>query len=491
MDLYSQGLAKQLRAARASRRPRAERPVDPAPYTSPPQLAAITDPARERAFEAGRRAGKTRSFCWCLLLACMAAPNQSAVYLSTSINRAVDTIWEELTEVLKEAGVSYTQNASKRIFTLANGSRIWVSGIENKKQANKIRGRIRRTALVCIDEAQDWPTELLRYTYQVVIWPTLADVGGRTILGGTGTAPRGFWFEHTRKPEVSVHRWTMFENTRGVSDAAAVLTKAIADKGIEVIDLTHIIETGAVDLDSEIAQEYFCRFVAGQKQIFHLTRAKNTYDPAKLPGGTWYYVIGIDPGTVDKFAIVVWGWTDASPKLYLRAYEAVSGLGTGEAIAMVMRYVEKFPPVALVSDPATGGAAYVIDLQDRFGLPAEAAEKDGKVSAVLTMRDAIRRGEVLIPEAELPEDETQPQGEFARTLQTPEWDVTQVQKSLKGHMPDLVDAALYGYRKARPFDYVPPATPETEEERVRRRLYEVSAERQRAVDEILGVFNAA
>jgi hypothetical protein len=307
---------------------------------------------------------------------------------------------------------------------------------------------------VCIDEAQDWPSELLRYLYQVVIWPTLADVGGRTVLGGTGTAPRGFWYEFTRRKDVSVHHWTMFENTLGVSDGHAVLAKAIADKGIEVVDLTEVIATKAVGIDAEIAQEYFCAFVAGEKQIFSLQRARNAYEA--LPAGEWFYVVGVDWGTVDACAVVVWGWTPASPKLHLIAYESETGLSSEKQIALAMGYIEKYPPLAVVADPATGGSAFILDLQERFGVPAEAAEKDGKVSAVLLMRDAFRRGDAVLPASEFPAAEGAPAGKLVTALHTPEWDITQVQKSIKGHMPDLCDAALYAFRKARHFDYQPP-----------------------------------
>lgn len=440
----------QLAVASARAAPPPARPVDPAPFTFALQLAAILDPAREKAFPAGRRGGKTRAACWALLLAALAAPRQKCIYLSTSINRAVDTLWEELTEVLEDAAVPFTANANARTFLFSNGSKIWISGVENKKQANKIRGRVRRTALVFIDEAQDWPTELLRFTYEVVLLPTLADVGGKTIMGGTGSAPRGYWYEHQKKAEVSVHRWTMFDNTLGVDDARLTLALALQKKGVHA-DVDTVIGCRGVGIDSEIAQEYFCEFVASEKQIFHATREKNAY--AELPAGPWYHVLGGDLGSVDKAAGVVWGWTPTSPYLYLMAYDAQAGCSTDQEIAMLRHLAERFPSMVPAQiDPATGGANLILDLQQRYAISAEAADKDGKVAAVMLMRDAFRRGEIKLPASEWDAD-GKPVGEFLKALLVPEWDLDQPKKALKGHMPDLVDAALYGFRKTRAYDY--------------------------------------
>jgi hypothetical protein len=487
VDLYARGLASQFRRARAARAPRSDgaalaRLLDRATSGFAPQRASVEDTARERALECGRRAGKTGTECLAPIAEAVAYPRSSVAYLSTSIVRAMDTVWSDMLAFLDAAGIPYTARETTRTIDLQNGSRIWVSGVETKKQANKIRGRLKRTRLVVIDEAQDWPTDLLRYLYQVVVWPSLADVGGRTMMAGTGTAPRGFWYEHLQKQEVSKHRWTMFDNPH-IADARATLEKALRDKGITA-SVDEVIACDGVGIDAEIAQEYFCRFVAGEKQIFHVSRERNAY--AAQPIGQWYYVIGVDWGTVDKAAVVVWGWTPASPRLYLVAYEQRGNLSATEQIALAMKYVDAYQPLAVVADPATGGSAFILDLQERFGAPAEPAEKAGKVSAVLLLRDALRRGEVLLPDTELPEDESHPKGEFARALEAPEWDLEQVQKSLKGHMPDLVDAALYAFRKARQYDYQAPEAKKDEETRVLEAMREEQRRRHEALAEILG-----
>ncbi len=484
MDLYSRGLASQLRQARANHKPTPSRTLDLGRLAIPQQRGAVLDPSRERVLAAGRRGGKTVTECLAPIVEALAHERSSCAYLSTSIVRAMDTVWSDLIDFLEADKIPHSAKETTRTIRFRNGSRIWVSGVETKKQANKIRGRLKRTRLVVIDEAQDWPTDLLSYLYRVVVWPSLADVGGRTMVAGTGTAPRGFWYEHLKSAERAgaVHRWTMFDNPF-ISDARATLSKALTDKGITA-SVDEVIACQGVGIDAEIAQEYFCQFVAGERQIFHVSRERNAYTDTPL--GPWFYVIGVDWGTVDKCGVVVWGWTPASPKLYLVAYEQKAGLGTDDQMALAMKYVEAYPPLALVADPATGGSAYIIDLQNRFGVPAEPAEKDGKVSAVLQMRDALRRGEALVPEAEFPIEEGMPEGDFVAALHTPEWDLEQVQKSIKGHMPDLCDAALYAYRKARHFDYRAPLPVESEETRVLRMMREEQARRHALVDEIFG-----
>lgn len=487
MDLYSQGLARQLREAREKLKPRADRALDlDRLRVFPEQRRAILDPARERVLAAGRRSGKTAAECIAPIWDALAVPRSSAVYLSTSIQRAMDTVWSDLLDFLKDGKIPHhAKETTRTIRLLDNGSRIWVSGAETKKQANNIRGRLKRTKLVVIDETQDWKPDLLRYLYQVVVWPTLADVGGRTMLAGTGTAPRGFWYEHLKQVEKAgnVHRWTMFDNPH-VLDARATLAKALADKGLDAT-VDEVIACSGVGIDAEIAQEYFCKFIAGERQIFHVSREKNVYE--ERPKGEMVYVHAIDLGTIDKFAHVVWGWTATSPKLHLIAYKAEAGLSMSQYIDTSMELLTKYPPLSVVVDPAAGGAAFVLDLQNRFGLPAEAAEKDGKVGATMMLRDALRRGEVVIPLEEFPDnDNGRGAGEFLRALETPEWDVNQPQKAIKGHMPDLCDAAIYGFRKARHFDYFEAPPVEDEEARVLRLWREEQGKRNAIVAEILG-----
>ena len=430
------------------------------------QRQMVGDPSRFRLWQCGRRFGKTQGAGYLLYDVALGMSQVRTYYVSTSIKRAAETLWDDLRHLNRDHRLGGTTNETTHTVTLPNGSRVQATGVEHKRMADDLRGR-KRVALYIIDECQDWPDELLRYFYEQVVFPSLADVRGGVVIAGTGGAPRGWWYTQTQDEQWSRHRRTIRENpTLPTGEAEALIAKACKDRGCD-------------ERDPSIRREFFAEFVADtQRQVFQLERGRNGY--TALPKGDWCYVIGFDPGTVDKAAVSVWGWSSLSPKLYLVAYQALAGMPATEQIAMVTRMAERYPPVAIVADPATGGAAFILDLQDRFGAPVEAAEKQGKVSAILLLRDAFRRGEVLIPDGEWPA------GEFLRALETPEWDPDKVAQSLKGHMPDLVDAALYAFRKARQFEYAEALPPETEEERVMRRLHEQRAAERAAVRELVG-----
>jgi hypothetical protein len=63
--------------------------------------------------------------------------------------------------------------------------------------------------------------------------------------------------------------------------------------------------------------------------------------------------------------------------------------------------------------------------------------------------------------------------DFMADLRTPEWHPDHNGEKLYGHMPDTVDAAIYGYRKAKSLHaYEPPPPPEDPDDALERRIRE-------------------
>jgi hypothetical protein len=302
-----------------------------------------------------------------------------------------------------------------------------------------------RTALVFVDEAQDWKPELLSYLYGDVVLPSLADIGGQFVLGGTPGPPRGFFWEFSRAG-VALHRWSLFGNP-WVANARQMLDEAMRVRGCD-------------ETDPSIRREFFGEFATdAARQIFPFDDARNGYDDAERPAGKWSYVLAADFGTVDAAAVVVWGWTRHDPHLWVIETQAQHALGASAQVELVRAVAARYQEglMGIVGDPGGGGKGLMVDLRQEHLIAMETAEKAGKAGACIVLRDGLRSGKVKVPRREK---------EFIAELQEPEWDPDRVGEVVRGHMPDRVDAALYGYRRAAGLHHHEAAPPPlTEEQR--------------------------
>jgi hypothetical protein len=417
------------------------------------ELAAANDTAREQAWACGRRSGKTTTAEAKLTETCLANPGTQSFYVSTSIKRAVATVWDEVLLLNHDHELGGVPNQSTHVITYPNASKLWVTGVEDRVMANDLRGR-KKVKLYIIDECQDWKDELLRYFYQHVVYPSFSDVRGSVIFAGTGGNPRGFWYERTVDPTVAQHTWTPFDNKHlADGEAQALIEKAMRERGCDITD-------------PSIQREFFAKFVADlNRQIFHYDDARNGYDPADLPpdDGAWRFSIGMDVGTVDYTAVHVWGWHPSSPRLWKRASVKRKDLGSSGQAALIKAAVAEWRQrgtvVGVVGDPGGGGKPLIVDMKGAWpgaGTGSmEVAEKLGKPAACIMMRDDLRSGRIAIDRADK---------DFIADLAVPEWDPSVVEKVIKNHFPDTIDAALYGYREARHHWYrEPPPEPEDRE----------------------------
>lgn len=425
----------------------------------PEQAAAFDDPSRWLALPGGRQGGKTDLAEKLLLRSAMAREGTQSFYVSTSIKRARNTVWDELVEFNRTLQLGGKPNHG--LLTIAfprQRTKLTVTGVEHRKMADDLRGR-KKVALYVVDECQDWPDDLLRYFYEKVIYPSLSAVAGGVVFAGTGGPPRGFWHDvATKDPTYGRHLFTPLTNPfLAAGEAQALIAKACKDRGVDISD-------------PSIQREFFARFVADlTRQIFPWDARKNAYRRDELPGGTWQHVVTADFGTVDATSVGCLGWSDADPRLWLVDRVAKKGLGASGQTKLFNSMMAKYERtlVGAVGDPGGGGAALIVDLQGGpGGIDAEAAKKAAKASACLLMRDGLRTGMGPM----IPEDDA----EMIEDLQKPEWDPDNVGKAVRGHFPDNVDMLLYGFRKARSLNWFEepplPAKPLTPIEVLEQRL---------------------
>ena len=412
------------------------------------------DPGRFKAIPAGRQSGKT-DLLEKVLMKVGASRNmrgRQALYVSTSIIRAVETIWDEVIEMNRDLGLGGIPNHTTHSIRFPGAGRFRVTGCENKAQADAIRG-LKKVALYLIDEAQDWKDELIRYFFTKVVYPSLVAVSGSVWVSGTGAAPNGWWYEvATGKPGrngrsagasfTRFPQWTPLDNPfLPPGEAARLIQQACEDRGCDIND-------------PSIQTEFFANFVADlNRQIFNYVRDRNGFSRGKwnpkigfweggdLPVGEWSVIIASDAGSVDAAAYAVIGKCDSDPRLWILETEAITALGSSAQVALARAARERYGRrvVQTVMDPGGGGKGLIIDLNQQHLQGIEAAEKKNKAAACVLMRDGLRSGRLMVANEE---------SEFIADLAIPEWDPLAIGTVTKGHFPDRCDCALYGFRAA-------------------------------------------
>jgi hypothetical protein len=459
---------------------------DPTPYLSEPQRIRVFHPARFQAWPAGRQSGKTDALEKLLIKVASDPANRGkqVLYVSTDITRAITTVWDELVLFNEDYKLGGKVNEGRHEIRFPGAGKLKITGCENKKMANKIRG-LKKVALYAIDESQDWDDELLRYFYKKVVYPSLMAVSGAVIFAGTGSSPHGFWYEiatgnadpgkKSAGAGFTRHgKWTPFDNPYlPPGEARKLVDKACEDGGVD-------------ESDPSIQTEFFCAFVAdGKLQIFSYEAVRNGFDRGTwdhvyqrwtgLPAGKWNFLIGADFGTVDAAAVAVWAYTDASPFIYLVDVDEQACLGSTAQAALVQQFITRYQNglVGCYGDPGGGGKGVIVDLRQVHALYVAEAQKMGKPAACITLRDALRTGKAKVATA---------LSGFITKLGIPEWNPEAVGDVIRGHFPDTVDATLYGFRQVVKYHrYVPPPPPVPEHQRL---INEALAKQKKARDHL-------
>ena len=276
-----------------------------------------------------------------------------------------------------------------------------------------------------------------------ILPPALGDRAGTLLLAGTvPEVEAGTFLRIWNNPGTySRHNWSLWDNPHFKEP----------EKRLQ----EHLAANPSLSRESPIIQrEWFGRFV------FDSSRTAYKYDPRKngyqgdAPSWLTTFAVGIDPGTRDRTAVVVWGWGPENSNVY-QVYEWVtprySGTTWGDIARELRTINERWKPAWMYYD--AGSSQMTLDTFGRdYGLPvipaAKKADLPGQVAKfndlLVTKRAKIRAG------SSLEED-----------LMRTRWDLDarergQYKWSSHWH-PDVCDAGRYGlqayYDAAVPIDW--------------------------------------
>jgi len=399
------------------------------------QLALLDDRAHpKRAACCSRRAGKTQGVIRGLLDKCLERPKSVAVYFATTLASARKLVWDcpdGIPTLIQDLGLDAIceVNETDHRVKFANGSVLWVSGAETLSDARRWKGL--RYDLAVIDEAQDWPEEILDYMINQALSPALMDRRGELLVTGTpGPYLGGLFYEITNKlrPGWGVHGWTCLENPH-IPDAGAYIAAEVASRGLS--------------LDDPVVMREFRGLWVRDSNTLLIQYQPGRNDYAALPSASeWRYVLGMDVGVRDLTTYVVLGFRQYDATVYVVEVHGEKATAQTAPVTRMAEVVRGFQRkygtgMRMVMDAGALGLGWKLELQNRLGLTIDAAKKADKAMAIRLMNDQLRLG--LLKAAP---------GCGALTDQ---WLKVQIDPKTQIEKPsqpcDYLDAALYGWRE--------------------------------------------
>jgi hypothetical protein len=438
------------------------------------QMAFIEDPSKRKALFCSRRAGKSTAIGIFLLMNALLYPKRTILYIASTKQSAERIIWRDviqpqLLKLKKLFGYSFTFNRNTRIITLQNGSHIYLTGIDNPKEADRLLGG--KYHMAVIDEC-----EIISQDFDKIfrsLEPALADYlnsgGGTIVLAGTPGDLMGehYWFQVTKtlpdgNPDPkrmtgwSVHSWHTPDNPYMRSAYLAM----VAEK--QKTDANY-------EQDPSWISQWKCQWILEKNAaVYKYTEAKNLLktdlprniiiqDSLFRTDPKWTYLMGVDLGWHDETAFVIGAYSFHEPNFYIIESVSMDQIPYSEIAGMCCVFKDKYHLSRIVMD--TAGAAKILaeSLSGEYGLPVIAAQKKEKENHIGKMNSDFRSGRIQV----IPQLNNKLIDEWAKL----EWNHKSL---LKGKAEEgekwrnhLADAALYCWRESLHEYASPPVEPKT------------------------------
>lgn len=399
------------------------------------QLAFMDDPSQNKAAICTRRAGKTSLWArYCTIVALEKPKSLIRVWGITRL-RVKQLLFQEFIDVARRHRIDIRTHETELWVKFDNGSEIRLVGADKDQSIQRKRGD--KTQMEVVLEAQLFGP-VLRTLVEDVAEPCLIDnrtlgLGGTMCMEGTpGPIPAGYWHSVTggfdgpgqwvgkgvqirngnRDETVlvgagwSCHRWSLLDNP--------------FLPGIEA-EVEKIRQRRSWTADNPTyMREYLGRWVKDDSALYYaFDEVKNTFsiDEIKPWGPGWSHCLGLDIGWKDATAITVWGWHENDPNLYEAFSWKHSKKFAGDVVDVIEDLHKRgFNIIKQVADVGGGGRLYVEDMQARYGVVFDAAEKTKKYDHVMILNDQLRAGKIKVQRGSALAQE------LATLLKDPNWE---------------------------------------------------------------------
>jgi hypothetical protein len=327
------------------------------------QLAFVRDGARYKVACCSRRAGKTVAAAVILLLAALASPGRTCLYITLTRVSGKRIVWRTLLQLNRDHKLGGIPNRSELTLTMPNGAQVWVGGAKDESELDKYRGTDRGYAVVVIDEAQAFPQYLEQLIDEALEPATIETKGTIVLIGTPGRVRSGYFYEALRgaSPELlegmnvqaandnaaaddedaklarpwSVHHWTIADNPH-IDDVADELARIRRRRRWSTSHPTY-------------QREYLGRWVAEHEAlVYKYDPVRNGYDPATLAPGffdgpEWLCVSFVDQGYDDADALGSLFYRKDQPWIWLVPDEdVIRRQGSKALVALALARWERY-----------------------------------------------------------------------------------------------------------------------------------------------------
>jgi hypothetical protein len=397
------------------------------------QRSFILDISPFVAVQCSRRSGKTMGIAKLLIKGVYEKPGASQLYINLTGEGAERQLCKDCLDVeLKRLGLvkgrDYTYNKTKRVYAFANGSYIYLLGMDvDEKEREKALGQ--KYWKVIVDEGQSYGIDLEDLIYRV-LKPAVADYRGQIYLTGTPcNHVFSFYYRVVTGAELgwSVHKWLTEENTFMLDNWRAEIADLKARKpGVEKLPW--------------FKQQYLNQWVIDpSKLVYKYDGQRDLID--QLPEGKYYYALGVDLGWDDATAFTLVAYKDYDPVTYVVDSWKESSLILSRVQAQIKAYKKRYPALAhIVIDNSSKQA--VESMKQKLSQPLIPADKAGKEDFI-----EILNSDFQIRNIKLVRETTEA---LQQELQTLTWDEDRLSKGHKvekaGSPNHCCDGFLYAYR---------------------------------------------
>lgn len=334
------------------------------------QLKALRLRGRYRGIMAGRRSGKSYLFAVWLL---GGRAGQVSLYAARTLKSAKAIMLPIFAELNARYNLGLRIRAVEGEVTEPSGHVIRFHGLKDKTAADLLLGQKFRR--VVVDEGGAFDSELLEYCVTKVIQPTLFDVRGDMMLGGTpGPVPKGYFFDLVGDPNGTgkpgrwpTHGWDLRSNPHLVGDPEQNIREILEINGWQPDNATFL-------------REVYARWINDAGSLIYNYQGERW---AQVPdSGKTVLVIdfaGSDKPEADSTAFLVGRQPhDRRPHFFLVEGFKKHGINLKQISDTAKALRSKWNVGRIVVDAGALGAGYAKTLREVFSLHVVAADKRDK-----------------------------------------------------------------------------------------------------------------
>lgn len=337
------------------------------------------------------RSGKTRGALLKWLEVAERKPGELSAFIALTLKQAKRIAWRQLKRIDRELKLGLKFNIAELTVTHPNGSVLHLFGANRDDLLDVLRGS--PFAFVYFDEAAFFREGLLETAIEDALLIRMMDLEGELWIGSTpGYVEAGYHYDVItgRKPGWKVFHWTYFDNPHlpeypvepdAEKRRALRLKAAVAVR--ERMGWTETTPSYMRDWLGKYARDLDALVYAFDRDVHFVDAMPESWTTHRE---RWYTVLGLDFGSTNATAWVLWAFEKHTPNVYcVKAFKHYN-MAPSQAADITKQLVDDYRPDAVVGDSAAKG--YIDEHRVRHQIEIEGADKLGKRAHQMTMNDA-------------------------------------------------------------------------------------------------------